>query len=236
MDDLNNLSPRVRYSFQVGTSLLIISVLNFQNLDLYFLNSKILEIICLILLIVFITGLINLINFMDGIDGLVGGCMFINLSTIAIFEKLPVFGYSGAILGFLFLNWSPAKVFMGDVGSTFLGGLFALCILKSLSVKFIIGMLLINTPLLADSALCVIRRLLTKQNIFRPHKSHLYQRLHQAGWSHSKVSLFYIGATAILSLLFAFFNINYLIVGSLLIFILGIFIDIYFAKKFRVLS
>ena len=65
----------------------------------------------------------------------------------------------GALFGFLLWNWSPAKVFMGDVGSTFLGAVFAGVVLQQASFTAALGPLLVATPLLADACICVLRRL-----------------------------------------------------------------------------
>jgi len=105
----------------------------------------------------------------------------------------------GALLGFLLWNWSPAKVFMGDVGSTFLGAVFAGLVLQASSWPQALALLLVAMPLLADACLCVPRRLLAGQRVFQDHRLHLFQRLHQAGWPHARVSLTYIAATAVLA-------------------------------------
>jgi UDP-N-acetylmuramyl pentapeptide phosphotransferase/UDP-N-acetylglucosamine-1-phosphate transferase len=105
----------------------------------------------------------------------------------------------GSLLGFLLWNWSPAKVFMGDVGSTFLGAVFAGLVLQASSWPEAFGYLLVATPLLGDACLCVPRRLLAGQRVFEAHSLHLFQRLHQAGWPHARVSLTYIVATAVLA-------------------------------------
>ena len=62
-----------------------------------------------------------------------------------------------------------------------------------------LGLLLVATPLLADACLCVLRRLIAGQRVFQAHRLHLFQRLHQAGWPHARVSSLYISATAVLA-------------------------------------
>ncbi|WP_341885399.1 hypothetical protein [Synechococcus sp. UW140] len=106
----------------------------------------------------------------------------------------------GALFGFLLWNWSPAKVFMGDVGSTFLGAVFAGVVLQQASFTAALALLLVATPLLADACICVLRRLLAGQRIFQAHRLHLFQRLHQAGWSHARVASCYVAATAVLAI------------------------------------
>jgi UDP-N-acetylmuramyl pentapeptide phosphotransferase/UDP-N-acetylglucosamine-1-phosphate transferase len=104
----------------------------------------------------------------------------------------------GALLSFLAWNWSPARVFMGDVGSTFLGAVFAGTVLQQDSAQGAIGLLMVGSPLLGDAFVCVLRRWKAGQPVFKAHRLHLYQRLHQAGWPHSRVAFLYIGATALL--------------------------------------
>jgi UDP-N-acetylmuramyl pentapeptide phosphotransferase/UDP-N-acetylglucosamine-1-phosphate transferase len=154
------------------------------------------------LVIVAVTAVINFTNFMDGLDGLVAGCMAVIISALALrlAAPLPIWVLVGALLGFLLWNWSPAKVFMGDVGSTFLGAVFAGLLLQASTLSEALGLLMVATPLLGDACLCVLRRLLAGQRVFQAHRLHLFQRLHQAGWSHARVSSLYIAATAVLAL------------------------------------
>ncbi len=232
LDDLFNLPKKLRYFIQFLTSIIILAFL--KNPEFYFLsnNNYFLFIIFLILLILFITGLINLINFMDGMDGLVGGCMFVVFLLIFYTEGLAILPLLGSILGFLFYNWHPAKYFMGDVGSTFLGGIYAFCLLNSYSWTNLLGLILVNTPLIADSSSCILRRLLLGQNIFQPHRNHLYQRLYQSGWSHSKVSTIYIFATLLLSITYIYGNIFSLLFLASLILYFGKILDLKIASPF----
>ncbi len=189
-DDRHNLSAGLRYCIQLATALLVILVspLRFSWLAVP-------------LLLILVTAIINFTNFMDGLDGLVAGCMSIAISALAIALSAPwpIWALVGSLASFLFWNWSPSKVFMGDVGSTFLGAVFACLVLQASSWSQAFGLLLVGTPLLGDACLCVPRRLLAGQRVFQAHRLHLFQRLHQAGWSHSRVSLTYIAATTVLA-------------------------------------
>jgi UDP-N-acetylmuramyl pentapeptide phosphotransferase/UDP-N-acetylglucosamine-1-phosphate transferase len=193
LDDRHNLSARWRYGAHLLTALLLI---------LFSPLAPPLPPPALVLLLIAFTAVINFTNFMDGLDGLVAGCMAVAFAALAI--KLaapwPLWALVGALLGFLFWNWSPAKVFMGDVGSTFLGAVFAGLVLQAPSWSEALGLLLVATPLLGDACLCVPRRLLAGQRVFQAHRLHLFQRLHQAGWPHARVSSLYIAATALLAL------------------------------------
>ena len=191
LDDRHNLQPSLRYSLQLATALL-----------LFLVSPLVPPSLALPFLLIAVTAVINFTNFMDGLDGLVAGCMAVAIGALSVLVSAPwsLWTLVGALLGFLLWNWSPAKVFMGDVGSTFLGAVFAGLVLQAPSWYQALGMLLVATPLLGDAFFCVPRRLLAGQQVFQAHRLHLFQRLHQAGWSHARVSTLYITATALLAI------------------------------------
>jgi UDP-N-acetylmuramyl pentapeptide phosphotransferase/UDP-N-acetylglucosamine-1-phosphate transferase len=82
---------------------------------------------------------------MDGLDGLVAGCLAVTIAALAtaLAAPWPLWALVGALLGFLLWNWSPAKVFMGDVGSTFLGAVFAGLVLQAPTWPEALGLLLL---------------------------------------------------------------------------------------------
>ena len=88
---------------------------------------------------------------------------------------------------------------MGDVGSTYLGAVFAGLLLQASNWTDALCYLLLATPLLGDACLCVPRRLLAGQRVFKAHSLHLFQRLHQAGWTHARGSLTNIAGTSVLA-------------------------------------
>lgn len=190
LDDRLHLPAGIRYAVQLVTGLVLI-----------WFSALAVPWPALPLLLIAVTAVINFTNFMDGLDGLVAGCMAVAISAISIelSAPWPTWALVGALLGFLLWNWSPAQVFMGDVGSTFLGAVFAGLVLQAGSWPEALGLLLVATPLLGDACLCVPRRLLTGQRIFQAHRLHLFQRLHQAGWSHARVSVLYVTGTAVLA-------------------------------------
>ena len=194
LDDRFSLPVKWRYCIQFATALALVfkSHLFASSVGMQFL---------VLFLLVSITAVINFINFMDGLDGLVAGCMSVILSVGAfqLSASWSIWALIGSLLGFLFWNWFPAKVFMGDVGSTFLGCVFAVFVLQFSSWSESLSFLLIATPLLADPFFCVIRRLLVGQRVFDAHRLHLFQRLEQAGWSHARVSRIYIASTVLLA-------------------------------------
>jgi UDP-N-acetylmuramyl pentapeptide phosphotransferase/UDP-N-acetylglucosamine-1-phosphate transferase len=190
LDDRFKIPAGLRYGVQLATAILVILV-----------SPLTLPWFALPFLLIAVTAVINFTNFTDGLDGLVAGCMAVALSALALplSAPWPIWALVGSLLGFLLWNWSPAQVFMGDVGSTFLGAVFAGLVLQASSWPEAFGYLLVATPLLGDACLCVPRRLLAGQRVFQAHRLHLFQRLYQAGWPHARVSLTYIVATAVLA-------------------------------------
>ena len=232
IDDKFKVKPIIRYIIQILTAFFLI----FYSEISYFLNSPDILFIYKLFLLLFLTfsatAIVNFVNFMDGLNGLGGGGMTLIFSYIAIVRYPESFFLVGALIGFLILNWSPSKVFMGDTGSTFIGAIYAGIILNSNNINDGIELVLIATPLLSDASLCVIRRFINKQNIFSPHKQHLYQRLNQAGWSHSKVSMLYILSTFLLIIIAALFSVKILFISSLSIVLIGAYLDKKVATKF----
>ena len=228
LDDRHNLPAALRYGVQIATALvlLLISPWHLHSIGL----------LPWLLLLIAATAVINFTNFMDGLDGLVAGCMAV-LFSVAAFTGMPaLWPMVGALLGFLLWNWSPAKVFMGDVGSTFLGAIFAGAVLQQASFQAALGLLLVATPLLADACLCVPRRLLAGQRVFQAHRLHLFQRLNQAGWSHTRVSSLFIGAVAVLALALLWGGLPWLITLAAFELLLGIWLDQRVAVPFAIAS
>ncbi len=158
-----------------------------------------------------IVGLTNAYNFMDGIDGMAGGValmaalgwMWLSSDTKTWFVFWIALAIASSSLGFLGHNWSPARVFMGDVGSTFLGYTFAVLSLVSANQggdALLIGTLLMWTVIM-DSFVTFLGRLIKRENVFTGHRSHLFQRLVQVGYKHSTISLFYMILTGVAGLL-----------------------------------
>ena len=148
-------------------------------------------------------ALINAVNFMDGLDGLVASGLGLWLLLAALLLQQPaLLVLAAAVLGFLIWNWSPARLFMGDVGSTYLGAVMAGVLLlaaRQQPPQLLAGVLLAALPFLGDAFSCLLRRLLAGQLLWQAHRLHLYQRLQQAGMSHQRVAGLYAAVTAALA-------------------------------------
>jgi len=161
---------------------------------------------------------LNAYNFMDGIDGIAGlqavvaGICWLAVGSHLGLEPSKLLGGSlmAASFGFLVLNWQPAKIFMGDAGSSFLGFSFAAMPIVAMKsgepssgLPLTIGVLAV-WPFVFDSLITLCRRALRGEKIWSAHREHLYQRLVIGGWSHSTVTMLY-GAVALSSACLAIF-------------------------------
>ena len=151
--------------------------------------------------VLFIAWFINLYNFMDGADGLAsstavaGSILMAAVSAIHGSIELSVIYclIAYTVSGFLFYNWSPAKIFMGDTGSYFLGFLFAsLALISKIQANIsFYSHIIIFGFFIFDATYILFRRALQRQPLFQAHKTFLFHRLMEKGWSHRKVSSFY---------------------------------------------
>ncbi|HMV34002.1 MAG TPA: hypothetical protein PKA50_17925, partial [Gemmatimonadales bacterium] len=143
--------------------------------------------------------MINLYNFMDGMDGFAGGMSLAGFGGLALLA-LPwgPTGYplactvvAAAALGFLGWNFPPARIFLGDVGSAPLGYLAGIGILAGAGLgAFPLPCgLLVFLPFIGDASFTLARRIVAGERFWEPHRTHLYQRLVLAGWSHRRVVL-----------------------------------------------
>ena len=231
IDDKYNISRIIRIIAQVTTLIIIIFYLNNDpNTSAYQITKY--GFLGYIFLLFLGTSTINFVNFLDGIDGLVSGSMIMIFLTLnSDFHYLvPIIGTLSA---FLYFNWYPSKIFMGDIGSLFLGTFLVSLIFSSSSgIYGIIRILLLCSPLFLDAIICLVRRLINKKNIFNSHKSHLYQRLVSNGMKHSTVSMIYILSIALLSIFYTYSNLINLFFVSGIILLLGIFLDKNYALSF----
>jgi len=143
-----------------------------------------------------IIWMLNLYNFMDGMDGFAGGMSFFGFSFLAAagwLQGSEAYALYTAViamaaLGFLPLNFPPAKIFMGDVGSATLGLLAGAFSLWGMQLG-LFGWwfpLLVFSPFVVDATVTLTRRLLRRERVWEAHRSHYYQQLVQLGWGHKK--------------------------------------------------
>jgi len=207
MDDRHNMSASSRLIVHFTSALLVYTLITrgFETS----VNVALVPVqwpgITFIFILLFVSWMINLYNFMDGIDGLAGlnavtvsiclACVSAwrhELACAALYSVLAL-----SVLGFLFHNWSPARIFMGDSGSTFLGFTFAALALigKVLGNLGFVPNLILLGCFVADATYTLVIRLLQRKKAHHAHRDFAFQHAVQMGWSHRRVSLFYCAIT-----------------------------------------
>jgi UDP-N-acetylmuramyl pentapeptide phosphotransferase/UDP-N-acetylglucosamine-1-phosphate transferase len=204
IDDVRGVPSAIRFIVHLTAAATI--VLAFGPLPLPFVLDGASYAVAFVVTILWIVGLTNAFNFMDGIDGIAGEQALISGIGFVIFAT-PVVPSAGAIgaaiaggaLGFLLHNWQPARIFMGDVGSAFIGFLLAsVTVAASRSEPvLLLCSLLILWPFIFDTLFTFLRRLIHGEHVFSAHRSHLYQRLVQTGWSHRQTAIGYAALATI---------------------------------------
>lgn len=148
-----------------------------------------------------IVGIVNALNLIDGLDGLAAGIAFLVLlfnfalgfANDSIFVCLIAASLAGAIVGFLFYNFNPASIFMGDAGSMFIGYVLALGAMNSgqkssTTVALIAPIVAMGVPIM-DTLFSMVRRFLERRPIFSPDRGHIHHRLLAMGINHRRVVL-----------------------------------------------
>ena len=196
LDDIRDLSTKIRFLIQcIAVLILMLCTNSYGYLDIGLTNYIPIWILAPISLIGFV-WLVNLYNFMDGIDGFAASQGITTCGTLLalllLFHPdeylLILSGLMIACLsGFIVWNWSPAKIFMGDVGSGFLGLFFAYMILAS-PFSLWTWMVLLS-GFWVDATATLIRRVASGQHWTTPHKTHAYQQLTKRWGRHNKVTL-----------------------------------------------
>jgi len=140
--------------------------------------------------------MINLYNFMDGIDGLAAGEAVLVASTGALLTKgspvsFALFALAASVLGFLIWNWSPAKVFMGDAGSGFLGFAFFCFALytENTNILPLLTWAVLVSVFAVDATLTLVMRARQRKHLSEAHRDHLYQQFIKVGFRHASVTL-----------------------------------------------
>ena len=244
-DDIKNIRPWMKLLFQIIAAVILIcfdyhieAIANpfGKNIELGIFNYP--------LTVIWVIGVINAINLVDGLDGLASGVGLIISMTIFLigiyfgktYVALLSLALTGSLLGFLRHNFYPAKIFMGDTGSMFIGLVIAALGLVS-SQKTAVSFAIL-TPLIAlgypimDTAMAIFRRAKAKRNIFSADREHIHHVLLSYGYSHQKaVIVLYVICLffAVMAFLFATFNrFNAFIVGVLFFVALFIFMFVKF--------
>ncbi len=204
LDDLRSLPNRIRFgAHSLAAGLVLLGIGHWRAVDLPVIGAIDLGWLGVPITFLWLTGLTNAYNFMDGIDGIAGGQAVVaglGWAVLGWLSDQALVSITGLLLaassvGFLGHNWPSARIFMGDVGSAFLGYSFAVLPViacQNNSRLALVGVLLV-WPFVFDTAFTFLRRVRHRENVFAAHRSHLYQRLTIAGLSHLPVTSLYIG-------------------------------------------
>ncbi|MBY0146332.1 glycosyltransferase family 4 protein [Neobacillus niacini] len=201
-DDLFELSAKYKLIGQLAAAFIVVFLGDLQVLFINLPFGGHLEFgyLSIPFTILWIVGITNAINLIDGLDGLAAGVSSIALITISgmalIQGNLFVVAVGTIVLmgtlGFLYYNFHPASIFMGDTGALFLG--FVISVLSLLGYKnvtfisFIIPVIILGVPI-SDTFFAIMRRIINKQPLSAPDKSHLHHCLLRLGYSHRQTVL-----------------------------------------------
>jgi len=202
IDDLKSLSPLVRLASHSLAAIIVVATIGpLRSIDFPFLGTIRFGVLAVPISLIWIIAVTNIYNFMDGIDGLaagegvLAGGFLAYIGSIAGNTQVSAIGLfvATASLGFLLFNFPPAKIFMGDVGSTTLGFTFAaIAITGSHSsanpVPFVLVVLLLGN-FLFDTVFTFLKRIAKREKWYRAHNEHFYQRAIRSGCSHRQVTL-----------------------------------------------
>jgi UDP-GlcNAc:undecaprenyl-phosphate GlcNAc-1-phosphate transferase len=229
LDDIFELSAKVKLFNQIAAALVVVLwggvQVNFINLPF----GGVLEfgVLAVPITIIWIVGVTNAINLIDGLDGLAAGVSSIALISISgmaivmgdVYVMTIGFILLVSTLGFLFYNFYPAKIFMGDTGALFLGYMIAVLSLLGFKnvafISFIIPVIILGVPM-TDTIFAIVRRLVKKAPLSAPDKSHLHHCFLDLGYTHKQTVLLIYAISAMFGLTAFIFSLTTMW-GSLLI-------------------
>lgn len=213
VDDVKEISPKVKLTGQVVAAFIVVvfGKLNVEFVNLPFGGEIHFGILSIPFTMIWIVGITNAINLIDGLDGLAAGVSSIALFSIAgmafvmgnIYVVIIAMIVASGTLGFLLYNFHPAKIFMGDTGALFLGymiGVLSLLGFKNVTfISLIVPVIILGVPI-SDTFFAIVRRMVNKQPLSAPDKSHLHHCLLRSGFSHRQTVLLIYAMSAIFGL------------------------------------
>ena len=202
IDDLQPLPPKVKLLGQIiAAAVLVMFDIRIDWLTNPFGEMLYVDYLAIPLTIIWVVSLTNTVNLIDGLDGLAAGVSTIASVTILLVALQQNFwtvavltaALAGSALGFLQYNFNPAKIFMGDTGSMFLGYMLAAisilgAVKSAATIALIVPIVALGLPIL-DTAFAIIRRYMSGRPIFKPDKGHLHHRLLEMGLTQKQAVL-----------------------------------------------
>lgn len=214
VDDTMGLSPVVKLVGQVAcASVPVAAGLTIDHITLPFAGALDLGALAYVLTVIWFVAIVNIINFTDGMDGLAAGVVGIGATTFAIIAAslgradaaILAAALAGACLAFLRFNFNPARTFMGDGGSMFLGfmlaGIAITGVMKSAAaVAIVLPLIVLAIPIL-DTSFVIMKRLKHGLPVYGADKSHFHHRFLAIGWSQRRTVLAIYAWAGLMSLL-----------------------------------
>jgi len=219
LDDRFSIRPVIKLTGQlIAASFLVSSGLIIERITLPFIGIVDLGFVSVLITVLWVVGITNAINLIDGLDGLATGVSTIALTSMfamAIIDSRIMAAYLcivliGANLGFLYHNFHPAKIYMGDTGSNFLGYMIAtismLGLFKNIALfSFIIPVIVLAVPIF-DTLFAIVRRAYNKESIMMPDNKHIHYQLLAKGYSHRKSVLIIYAFSALFGIMAVLFS------------------------------
>ena len=222
LDDTRGLSPRIKLAGQVAAALAVIPF----GIKVEFLTNPFggemidLGLLAIPMTVLWLVSVTNAVNLIDGLDGLAGGISSIAALTLAAVVWIDISDngaspgqwdavalaliLTAAVIGFLRYNFYPARIFLGDSGSMFLGFSVAVLAVMGLAkgatfISVVVPMVVLGIPIL-DTFFAIVRRWSGRRPIFSPDKEHLHHRLMDLGLSHRQTVLSIYAVNLVLGL------------------------------------
>jgi len=215
LDDARGLRAQYKLAAQVLVATVAFECgFQIQAIQLPLLGISQMGVFALPVTVLWIVGVTNAVNLIDGLDGLAAGVTFFAAFTSfviasisgSVFVALTMAALMGALVGFLFFNFNPARIFMGDSGSYFLGFVLATTALAggglqqkaSTAVSLLVPVLALGVPIF-DTFFSMFRRVLERRPIFSADRGHVHHRLLDLGLTHRRAVVFLYGISSLLA-------------------------------------
>ena len=242
LDDFFDLPAKLKFCWQTAVAILMYAM--GLRIDLIgSLHWQLATASCFIITVLWLVGITNTINLIDGLDGLAAGVAAIASLSVAYVAYIhgnkygvmivcvALMALAGASIGFLPFNFNPAKTFMGDGGSLFLGFMLASMsvvgpLRKSTLIALIVPVMVLGIPIL-DTFLAIVRRLLNHRPIMEADKGHLHHRLMASGMGQRRVVLMIYGISGIMGMAAVLFSRELFKDGMVLLIIALVYIYIF---------
>jgi UDP-GlcNAc:undecaprenyl-phosphate GlcNAc-1-phosphate transferase len=244
-DDARGMRPLLKFVFQLAAAAIPFAFgLEVESVALPMVGSISLGVWGYIFALFWIVGLVNTVNLCDGMDGLAAGICFLaalilSWSAFMINQQVAsilLLALAGVALGFLFFNFHPAKVFMGDSGAMFLGymlgGVTLMGTLKTATIVSLLFPLLVLGLPLVDIAFAIVRRKIKGRPISRADQGHLHHRLLDAGCTQRQAVLVLYGISFLFGVSAILIALNYYVPAVILIVLDLVVISLIMLRRF----